>query len=45
MGYPLSLAVRYMGPGSARISGRGEQRVIVRVTVERVEHEGLGDPA
>jgi PPOX class probable F420-dependent enzyme len=38
-----ALAVRYMGPGAARISGRAEQRVIVRVTVERVEHEGLGD--
>jgi PPOX class probable F420-dependent enzyme len=40
-----ALAVRYMGPGAARISGRAEQRVIVRVKVERVEHEGLGDPA
>lgn len=39
-----ALAVRYEGPGAARISGRGEQRVIVRVTVERIEHEGLGDP-
>jgi len=33
-----------MGPDAARISGRGEQRVIVRVAVERIEHEGLGDP-
>jgi PPOX class probable F420-dependent enzyme len=40
-----ALAVRYMGPGAARISGRGEQRVIVRVAVERVEHEGLGEPS
>jgi PPOX class probable F420-dependent enzyme len=39
-----ALAVRYMGVGAERISGRGEQRVIVRVSVERVEHEGLADP-
>ena len=37
------LAVRYGGPGAARVSGRGEQRVIVRVRPERVEHEGLDD--
>ncbi len=36
------LAVRYEGPG-ARVSGRGEQRVIVRVRPERIEHEGLDD--
>jgi PPOX class probable F420-dependent enzyme len=35
------LAVRYMGPGAERVSGKGERRVIVRVHVERVEHEGL----
>jgi PPOX class probable F420-dependent enzyme len=34
------LAVRYEGPG-ARVSGRGERRVIVRVRPERIEHEGL----
>ncbi len=38
------LAVRYEGPGAARISARGERRVIVRIRPERVEHEGLGDP-
>jgi PPOX class probable F420-dependent enzyme len=37
------LAVRYDGPGAARISGRGQQRVIVRVRPERIEHEGLDD--
>lgn len=36
------LAVRYEGPG-ARVSGRGERRVIVRVRPERIEHEGLDD--
>jgi PPOX class probable F420-dependent enzyme len=40
-----ALAVRYMGAGAGRISGRGAQRVIVRVQVERVEHEGLADPS
>jgi PPOX class probable F420-dependent enzyme len=37
-----ALAVRYMGPGAEPISGRGEQRVIVRVAADRIEHEGLG---
>jgi PPOX class probable F420-dependent enzyme len=36
-----ALAVRYEGPGAASIAARGEPRVIVRVAVERVEHEGL----
>jgi PPOX class probable F420-dependent enzyme len=39
-----ALAVRYMGAGAERISQWGERRVIVRVHVERVEHEGLDDP-
>jgi PPOX class probable F420-dependent enzyme len=39
-----ALAVRYMGAGAEQISQWGEQRVIVRVRVERVEHEGLDDP-
>lgn len=39
-----ALAVRYMGAGAPRISGSAEQRVIVRVRAERVEHEGLDDP-
>jgi PPOX class probable F420-dependent enzyme len=38
-----ALAVRYMGAGAERISARGERRVIVRIHVERVEHEGLAD--
>ena len=37
-----ALAVRYMGPGAEPISGRGAQRVIVRVAADRIEHEGLG---
>jgi PPOX class probable F420-dependent enzyme len=37
------LAVRYMGAGAERISTRGARRVIVRIHVERVEHEGLAD--
>ena len=37
-----ALGVRYMGPAAERISGRGEQRVIVRVSADRIEHEGLG---
>jgi PPOX class probable F420-dependent enzyme len=39
-----ALAVRYMGPGARRISDSPEQRVIARIRVERVEHEGLEDP-
>jgi PPOX class probable F420-dependent enzyme len=39
-----ALAVRYMGSGARRISESPEQRVIVRVRVERVEHEGLDEP-
>jgi PPOX class probable F420-dependent enzyme len=40
-----ALAVRYQGPGSRRISESPEQRVIARIRVERVEHEGLDDPS
>jgi PPOX class probable F420-dependent enzyme len=36
-----ALADRYMGPGSARISRMGEQRVILRIEPARVETEGL----
>jgi PPOX class probable F420-dependent enzyme len=36
-----ALAVRYMGPDARRISGSGEQRVIVRVPADRIEQEGL----
>ena len=39
-----ALAIRYDGPGAARISGRGQARVIVRVIADRVEHEGLDYP-
>jgi PPOX class probable F420-dependent enzyme len=39
-----ALALRYMGPRARRISDSGERRVIVRVRVERVEHEGLDSP-
>jgi PPOX class probable F420-dependent enzyme len=38
-----ALGVRYMGPAAERISGRGEQRVIVRVAADRIEHEGLDE--
>jgi PPOX class probable F420-dependent enzyme len=36
-----ALGVRYMGPDAERISGRGEQRVIVRIRPQRIEHEGV----
>jgi PPOX class probable F420-dependent enzyme len=39
-----ALAVRYEGPGAPSIAARGERRVIARIKVERVEHEGLGSP-
>ncbi|HEY3612909.1 MAG TPA: PPOX class F420-dependent oxidoreductase [Gaiellales bacterium] len=39
-----ALALRYQGPDTRRISEDGPQRVIARIRVERVEHEGLDEP-